>query len=63
MGRGAAFLRGALGDACANYLTRVPRFLANPGPVRNLDFLEIQSQGLVLNLVDGLLFLAAIPLA
>lgn len=61
--REEAFLKGALGDAYARYLTRVPRFLPNPTLWRGLDVLEIRPRRVVLTFFDGLAFLAAVPIA
>ena len=61
--REEAFLRGALGEPYAQYLTRVPRFLPNPGLWRGVDLLEVRPQRVVLTFIDGLFFLVAIPLA
>jgi protein-S-isoprenylcysteine O-methyltransferase Ste14 len=57
------FLKGALGEAYARYLTRVPRFLPNPILWRGLEVLEVRPRRVVLTFLDGLAFLIAIPIA
>lgn len=61
--REEAFLSGIYGEAYADYLKTVPRFLPNPFKWRDADLLEVRPDRVVLTFIDGLWFLAAIPLA
>lgn len=55
------FLSAALGDEYASYLARVPRFLPNPMLYRDDAQVVFQTGRLRATLLDGLVFLAAIP--
>lgn len=55
------FLSAALGEAYAGYLSRVPRFLPNPTLYRDDPQVMFQTARLRMTLLDGLVFLAAIP--
>jgi protein-S-isoprenylcysteine O-methyltransferase Ste14 len=57
------FLKGALGEPYARYLVRVPRFLPNPALWHGAEIIEVRPRRVVLTFLDGLFFLAAIPLA
>ena len=56
------FLSATLGGEYLSYLQRVPRFLPNPLLYRDDAEVTFQTGKLRLTFVDGLVFLAAIPL-
>jgi protein-S-isoprenylcysteine O-methyltransferase Ste14 len=55
------FLSARFGDAYQDYLRTVPRFLPNPRLWNSPEWVEVRPDRLVLTFVDGLWFLAAIP--
>jgi protein-S-isoprenylcysteine O-methyltransferase Ste14 len=55
------FLAATLGDEYRGYLARVPRFLPNPRLYRDDPEVLFQTGRLRATLLDGLMFLAAIP--
>jgi protein-S-isoprenylcysteine O-methyltransferase Ste14 len=56
------FLSGRFGQDYADYLRTVPRFLPNPRLWNSPEWVEVRPDRLVLTFIDGLWFLAAIPL-
>lgn len=58
-----AFLLSRFGEPYADYLKRVPRFLPNVKLWKSPGWLEVRPDRVVLTFIDGLWFLAAIPLA
>ncbi|CAN5142997.1 isoprenylcysteine carboxylmethyltransferase family protein [soil metagenome] len=63
VGKEEKFLLGMYGEAYADYLKTVPRFLPNPVRWKDQAMLEVRPDRVVLTFIDGLWFLAAIPLA
>jgi protein-S-isoprenylcysteine O-methyltransferase Ste14 len=63
VGKEESFLSGIYGEAYADYLKTVPRFFPNPFKWQDVDLLEVRPDRVVLTFIDGLWFLAAIPLA
>ena len=61
--REEGFLKGALGEPYAQYLTTTPRFLPLPWLWKGQDVLEVKPRRVALTFFDGLTFLLAIPLA
>jgi protein-S-isoprenylcysteine O-methyltransferase Ste14 len=57
------FLIARFGEPYLDYLRTVPRFLPNIGLWNSPEWLEVRPDRVVLTFVDGLWFLAAIPLA
>jgi protein-S-isoprenylcysteine O-methyltransferase Ste14 len=57
------FLIGRFGEAYVDYLRTVPRFLPNIRLWKSPEWLEVRPDRVVLTFIDGLWFLAAIPLA
>jgi protein-S-isoprenylcysteine O-methyltransferase Ste14 len=55
------FLSGRFGEAYADYLRSVPRFLPNLRLWASPEWVEVRPDRLVLTFIDGLWFLAAIP--
>jgi protein-S-isoprenylcysteine O-methyltransferase Ste14 len=55
------FLSARFGEAYQDYLLTVPRFLPNPRLWNSPEWVEVRPDRLVLTFVDGLWFLAAIP--
>lgn len=55
------FLTATLGDEYLSYLSRVPRFFPNPMLYRDATQVMFQTGRLRTTLLDGLVFLAAIP--
>ena len=55
------FLSGRFGEAYADYLRTVPRFLPNPRLWTSPEWVEVRPDRLVLTFIDGLWFLVAIP--
>ena len=55
------FLSTALGEPYVDYRNRVPRFLPNPFLYRDQAEMTFQTGRLRATLVDGLVFLLAIP--
>ncbi|HET9160262.1 MAG TPA: isoprenylcysteine carboxylmethyltransferase family protein [Caulobacteraceae bacterium] len=57
------FLTARFGEAYQDYLRSVPRFLPNLRLWTSPEWLEVRPDRVVLTFIDGLWFLAAIPLA
>ena len=57
-----AYLLGKFGEPYIEYLRTTPRFLPNPSLWRDQEWVEFRPDRLGRTLVDGLWFLAAIPL-
>jgi protein-S-isoprenylcysteine O-methyltransferase Ste14 len=57
------FLIGRFGEDYVDYLRTVPRFLPNIRLWKSPEWLEVRPDRVVLTFIDGLWFLAAIPLA
>jgi protein-S-isoprenylcysteine O-methyltransferase Ste14 len=55
------FLSGRFGEAYQDYLRSVPRFLPNLRLWNSPEWVEVRPDRLVLTFIDGLWFLAAIP--
>jgi protein-S-isoprenylcysteine O-methyltransferase Ste14 len=55
------FLSGRFGEAYQDYLRTVPRFMPNPRLWSSPEWVEVRPDRLVLTFIDGLWFLAAIP--
>ena len=61
--REEAVLQTVHGQAYSDYLRDTPRFLPNPKGWRGADMLEVRPHRVEITLLDGLFFLAFIPLA
>lgn len=63
VGKEEAFLLDRFGEPYAAYLKSTPRFLPNISRWSSREWLEVRPDRVVLTFIDGLWFLAAIPLA
>lgn len=63
VGREERVMRTLYPDAYAGYFSSTPRFLPNLARWRDAEVIEVRPGRLLLTLIDGLVFLLAIPLA